>query len=51
MQHSMSYCEVITPMKYETMNDGAGKPLHQKTVLKKTIKRVSLTYCKYKPVL
>jgi hypothetical protein len=47
----MSYCEVITPMKYETKNDGAGKPLHQKILLKERVKRVSLTYYEYKPAL
>jgi len=31
----MSYCEVITLVKYETKNDGAGKPLNQKILLKK----------------
>ena len=35
----MSYSKVIIPLKYETENDGVGKLLYQKILLKKNSKK------------
>jgi len=44
MQHSMSFCEVITPMKYETVNYGAGKLPHLKILLAKKNSKKTFTH-------